>query len=505
MADAPAVLEMRQISKRFPGVVALDDMSLSIRKGDVHAIVGENGAGKSTLMKILSGAYPRDGGDILLNGELVDIRTPTDAIQKGIGVVYQDLPLVPTLTVLANIYLGREVSDRIGRIDDKALGARYRALCANSGIYVDPDRRIRDLSIAERQLVEILKILDRDAHLIVMDEPTAALDENSKQALFETVRKLKAQGKAFVLITHFIDEVFEAADRVTVLKDGRHVATLDIDKTTPDEVVGLMIGHSPRDMFPPRSATSLPGKPVLEARNLCIDDVVRDVSLTLHEGEIVGLTGLVGSGGSEIARALIGDLPIDSGTLLLDGKPVSIDAPYGAMEMGICLLPNDRKRLGLVADFEVYKNISLSALYKFSRGLVTDVSAEEKNARNYIDQLRIVTPSPRQRVSNLSGGNQQKVIISRILSTDARVIILDEPTQGIDVHAKEEIFSLIRKLADQGKAILFISSEFKEISGVADRSIVLSGGAVVADFAWQEASEAILIKAAITGNSKVGR
>ena len=489
------ILEMRGITKTFPGVVALDKVDLEIARGEVHAVVGENGAGKSTLMKILSGAYPRDSGSILLDGKPANIESPGDAIRQGIGIVYQDLPLAPALTVLANINLGREETGALGRINRAAHLARYQRLCDSFGIHLDPRQRIRDLTVAERQLVEILKVLDRDAQVIVMDEPTATLDQTAVEALFQTVRHLKAGGKSFIFITHFIDEIFEIADRVTILKDGLRVDTLDIDKTTPEAVVAMMIGHSPRDMFPEKSGEQ-DGQAILELRGIGVGARIRDISLTLHKGEILGLTGLVGSGCSDIANVIIGNLHYDSGGIWLDGEPARINSPYDAIQRGICLLPSDRKGLGLILEFELARNVSLSSIASVSPRGIIQFARERQIAQDYIDQLRIVTPSTRQRVRNLSGGNQQKVVLARMLNTKARILILDEPTQGIDVRAKEEIFALMRQLADQGKAILFISSEFKEIAGVADRGIVLRDGAIAAELDRAEISEARLVAAA---------
>ena len=486
---------MRGITKTFPGVVALDNVDLTVARGEVHAVVGENGAGKSTLMKILSGAYPRDSGSILLNGAPAQIDSPADAIRQGIGIVYQDLPLVPALSVLANINLGRERTTALGRIDRATHLSRYQQLCDSFGIFLQPERRIRDLTVAERQLVEILKVLDRDAQVIVMDEPTATLDQKAKEALFQTVRQLQSQGKSFIFITHFIDEIFEIADRVTILKDGLRVDTLDINTTTPETVVALMIGHSPRDMFPYKSQDG-PGAPILELRAVSAGEQLHDFSMTLRQGEILGLTGLVGSGCSAVANVIIGNLHIDSGEMRLDGERARINSPHDAIRRGICLLPSDRKGLGLLLDFELARNVSLSSIDSVSPRHIIQFERERQIAQSYIDQLRIVTPSPRQRVRNLSGGNQQKVVLARMLHTNARILILDEPTQGIDVRAKEEIFALMRRLADQGKAILFISSEFKEIAGVADRGIVLRNGAIAAELDHADISEALLVAAA---------
>jgi ribose transport system ATP-binding protein len=492
------LLHMQNIRKAFPGVLALDGVDLVVRKGEIHAIVGENGAGKSTLMKILAGVYQPDSGQILLNGEPVEFQTPSQAIDRGIGVIYQEIPLVPPLSVLSNVFLGRERVTRIGSVNERQQRDHYRALCDRVGVFVDPDARVRDLNRGQQQLVEILKVLDREAQIIVMDEPTAALDQASKQALFATVAALRQQGKTFVFITHFIGEVFELADTITVLRDGQNVTTLETRSTSPAQIVSSMIGHALRDAFPvPRSGQA--AEPVLEVLNLSAASRVHDISFTLHRGEILGLAGLVGSGRTELALALYGQLPIEKGEMLIAGRKVRIDAPHKAIAQGIGFLPEDRKRTGLILEFPVYKNLSLSALKSLSPRFIIRFGEERRRARDTVRQLRISTPSVDQRVRYLSGGNQQKVVLGRILATDANILILDEPTQGIDVGAKEEIFQLMRRLADDGKAIIFISSEFKEIVGVCDRALVLKDGRIVRELVRGQMTEAGLMQGAMLG------
>jgi ribose transport system ATP-binding protein len=492
------LLHMQNIRKTFPGVVALDGVDFLVRKGEIHAIVGENGAGKSTLMKILAGVYQPDWGEMHLNGQAVEFQTPNQAIHAGIGVIYQEIPLVPPLTVLANVFLGREPVTAAGAIDERGQRSHYQALCDRVGVFVDPNARVRDLSRGQQQLVEILKVLDREAQIIVMDEPTAALDQASKQALFASVKALRQQGATFVFITHFIGEVFELADTVTVLRDGRKVTTLETRATTPAEVVSHMIGHAlDAAVIAPRRGQS--GTPLLEVRDLSAGGRLHDVNLALYPGEILGLAGLVGSGRSELALALFGHLPLEGGEVLLCGHKAQIDSPHDAIRRGIGLLPEDRKRAGLILDFPIFKNLSLSALKSFSPRFVIRTGEERRRARETVRQLRISTPSVDQRVRYLSGGNQQKVVLGRILATDIQVLILDEPTQGIDVGAKEEIFHLMRRLADDGKAIIFISSEFKEIVGVCDRALVLKDGRIVREYRRGEITEAALMHGALLG------
>jgi ABC-type sugar transport system ATPase subunit len=432
--DPTVLLHMQGISKSFPGVIALDDVELLVRRGEVHAIVGENGAGKSTLMKILAGVYQPEAGKILLDGEVIEFANPDEAIKKGIAVIYQEIPLVPTLTVLSNVYLGREPVTRIGAIDQRVQHQHYEELCKKVGVFVDPDARVGDLTRGQQQLVEILKALNRDAQVIVMDEPTAALDQASKQALVRTVRMLQAQGKTFIFITHFIGEVFELAQRIPVLRDGRNVTTLNADATSPTEIVSLMIGHVLGEALP-GGIKPIEGDALLEVRNLSVGNLLHDISFVLHRGEILGVAGLVGSGRTELVLALYGKLPADSGEVFVAGKRVQIDAPHKAIAHGMGLLPEDRKRTGLILEFPVFKNLSLSALNSLSPHLVIRSRAEQRHAQALIRQLRINTPSTEQRVRYLSGGNQQKVVLGRILATDARILMLDEPTQGISAYA----------------------------------------------------------------------
>ncbi len=497
------ILHMEHMTKTFPGVRALDDVDFAVRLGEVHAVVGENGAGKSTLMKILAGVYRPDAGVILLDGRPAAVHSPSDAIAMGIAVIYQEIPLVPTLTVLANVYLGREITGALGVVKNAMQRERYLALCERVGIFVDPDVMARDLTRSQAQLVEILKALDRDARIIVMDEPTAALDQEGKQALFATVRQLQTQGTTFIFISHFIDEVFELADRITILRDGRNVTTLPRSETSPTEVIAQMVGHAALAGARPTRRT-YDGEVLLEARNISLPPRLHDVSLQLRRGEILGLAGLVGSGRTELALTLFGYVPPTRGEIHVRGNRVHLRSPHDAISTGICLLPEDRKRRGLILSFEVFKNLSLSSLQRFSPRFVLRFADERRFARHSINELRINTPSAEQKAIFLSGGNQQKVVLGRMLATDAAILLFDEPTQGIDVGAKEEIFRLMRRLADEGKAILFISSELKEVADVSDRCLVLKNGRVVHELDHTQISEARLKQLAILGDAKGG-
>ena len=502
-ASSNTILHMQHMAKAFPGVRALDDVELSVSAGEVHAVVGENGAGKSTLMKILAGVYRPDAGVILLDGHSVAVHSPSDSIALGIAVIYQEVPLVPTLTVLANVYLGREIIGALGVVKNRSQREQYLDLCQRVGIFVDPDVMARDLTRSQAQLVEILKALDRDARIIVMDEPTAALDQEGKQALFAAVRQLQSRGTTFIFISHFIDEVFELADRVTILRDGHNVSTLLRSETSPTELIALMVGHAAQTAARP-SARTYDGEVMLEARNISLSPRLHDVSLQLRRGEILGLAGLVGSGRTELALTLFGHVPPSQGEIYVRGNLVHLRSPHDAISTGICLLPEDRKRRGLILGFEVFKNLSLSSLQRFSPRFVLRFADERRFAQHYIDELRINTPSPEQRAIFLSGGNQQKVVLGRMLATDAAILLFDEPTQGIDVGAKEQIFRLMRRLADDGKAILFISSELKEVADVSDRCLVLKNGRIVRELDHTEISEARLKQLAILGEAKGG-
>lgn len=496
----PPALEMLNITKTFPGVTALRKASLTVDAGEIHAIVGENGAGKSTLMKILSGAYPCDSGDIRLFGTPVAFASPADAIRHHIGVVYQELPLIPTLSVIANVYLGSEPTRGFNAIDQRALRERYDALGQRCGIYVAPDRVVRDLTVGERQLVEILKILQRQARLIVLDEPTASLDGVAKDALFRTVRHLREQGTTFIFISHFLEDVLMLADRVTVLKDGEVVTTVPSSNVTLSGLITLMIGHR-ADEQTFESPVLEQATPLLTLTDVAIPPSLGPLSFRLHPGEVLGITGMAGSGTNALAQALVGDPPFSRGEVQVNGRSAALTSPAQAMRHGLALLPADRKQRGLLLRMALYKNASLSALRRFSRYLVLNVAAERTHAKQHMASLDIRAASELQTVGELSGGNQQKVVLARILATDAPLLVLHEPTQGVDVGAKAEIFRLVRELAHAGKGILLISAEFKEVAAICDRSLVLRQGRIVAEFPRSLATEGRLIEAAMTGRS----
>ena len=480
MADAaqPPLLRMRGISKAFPGVQALSGVDLTLHTGEVLALLGENGAGKSTLIKILGGAHTHDAGEVSIDGQPARIDSPQASQTAGIGIIYQEFNLVPGLTARENISLGQEPS-RVSFIPRQKETDLARKLFQRIGVEIDPDALCRDLTVAQQQVVEIAKTLAQDARIIVMDEPTAALTPREVDGLLKVVRELRTQGIGIIYISHRLDEIDAIADRVTVLRDGSHVATRDKADLKRDEMIELMVGRSLDKEFPPHDCQ--PGAVRLEVKNLSRGNQVRDVSFELHAGEIVGLTGLVGAGRTETARLIFGADRKDTGTVELDGRPIRATTPRDAIRAGICLLTEDRKSQGLVLGQTVQENFGLPNLRQFSQGGLIDRQAESDAFANYVSQMQIKIANHEQPARTLSGGNQQKVVLAKWLQRNADVIIFDEPTRGIDVGAKYEIYQLIHQLANDGKAILMISSELPEILGMSDRIIVMNEGRVTGE------------------------
>ena len=485
---------MKGIVKTFPGVRALDGVSFDVRRGEVHALVGENGAGKSTLMKTLAGAYRADAGTIAIDGVEARIDGPRAAEALGIGMIYQEFNLVPELNVLDNILLGQE--PQRGLLLDRAAAVREAtAVLTELGIALPLERAARRLSVAQQQLVEISKALVRHARLIVMDEPTAALTDREIDALFALIEKLKAQGVAFVYISHRLEELPRIADRITVIRDGRTVETRAAADMPQADLIRLMVGR-PLDAHFPELPPVAPDAPVLLSVAHLESAAVHDVSLTVRAGEIVGLAGLVGAGRTEIVRAIAGaDVP-ESGELDLAGKRVVVRSPHSAIAAGIAFITEDRKAQGLVLGMSVRENTTLAHLDKFSRWFVVDRAREESTTNKEIAELHIRTPNAEQTVRNLSGGNQQKVVLGKWLIGDARVYLFDEPTRGIDVGAKAEIYTLMLELLRGGAAILMVSSELPEVLGMSHRILVVRDGRIAAEFSRDEATPAAVIAAA---------
>lgn len=493
-ATGKILLEMKGIGKTFPGVKALEGVNLTVREGQVHALLGENGAGKSTLIKILSGAYIRDEGEILWEGEAVEIKSPQDAQRLGISTIYQEFNLAPHLTVAENIFLGH--LPKKGMLVDWAyVRKRAREILDSLGVALDVDTPTAELSVAEQQLVEIAKALNRQTRILIMDEPSAVLGEKDLDKLFDVVRQLQANGIGIIYISHRLREIFALADQVTVLKDGRYVDTRTVASVTMDDLVRLMIGRELADVYPNRSPR--PGPVLLEVKNIGREGVLRDISFQLRAGEIVGFAGITGSGRTELARIIFGADPYTSGEMWLAGQPYHVTSPADAIRHGVALVTEDRKRQGLLLKLSVTINTTISGLHKLCRRRIIKLREELQLVQNYIKQLSIKTPGPTFLVVNMSGGNQQKVVLARWLSIGTRLFILDEPTRGIDVGSKSEIYQIMADLANQGVGILMISSELPEVLGMSDRIMVMREGRIVKELSRAEASEEAIMQYAV--------
>ena len=490
MAIGDVLVLMEGIDKSFPGVHALDNGRFELRSGEVHALCGENGAGKSTLMKVLAGIYPKDAGRILYKGKEVDIPNPRAAQQLGISIVHQELNLMPHLTVAQNIFIGREPRRGLKfLLDEKECNEKTLELFDRMHLKLDPRTRIADLTVAKQQMVELAKALSFNSEVLIMDEPTAALTETEIGDLFRIIRQLREKGVGVVHISHRMEEIKQISDRVTVMRDGRHIDTVQTKDVTIDRIISMMVGRTIYETVP-----EVPETPnqevVLEVKNLNCGRVIKDVNFNLKRGEILGFAGLVGAGRTEVARAVFGADPIESGEIYVQGKKAQIKSPSDAVKYGIGYLSEDRKRYGLALGMDVETNVVLAAFNKFLDflGLVNQAKIRA-TAESYIKGLAIKTPGVRQKVKNLSGGNQQKVIISKWLTADTNILIFDEPTRGIDVGAKSEIYKLLNDLARQGKSIIMISSELPEILRMSHRIIVMCEGRITGELPIGEATQ----------------
>lgn len=489
---------MRGIVKRYPGVVALDGVDLEVERGEVHVLLGENGAGKSTLMKILAGAVRRDAGTIELDGRTCEMESPRAAQRAGVGIIYQEFNLVPHLTVAENILLGREPRGVVPWMIDRAVLRREAARWLGElGVAIAPGARVAELGVAEQQMVEVAKALSLEAKILVMDEPTSALSAAEIGRLFGVIRELRRRGVAIIYISHRMEELAQIGDRVTVLRDGRHVGTRRIGEVTLDELIRLMVGRELTEQFPRRTHT--PGEEALRVEGLTRHGVLHDITFTVRRGEVVGLAGLMGSGRTEVARAVFGADPIDGGTIRLKGREVAVGSPRRAVGLGLGFLTEDRKRQGLVLCRDIAENTCLASLDRFTRAGVLSPARAAAAAGRLAADLRVKTPSLAQRVVNLSGGNQQKVVLAKWLCREADVLIFDEPTRGIDVGAKAEIYQLINRLAAEGRAILMISSELPEILGLSDRILVMHAGRIAGEFTAAEATQEKILQCALGG------
>jgi ribose transport system ATP-binding protein len=491
------LLEMRQITKVFPGVRALTDVDFTILPGEVHALMGENGAGKSTLMKILSGVYQRDGGDLLFKGRSVRFSTPRQAQDAGIATIYQELNQIPYLSITENIFLGSEINRARAFIDWPRMHEQARQLLAKLRLHLDPRTPVNQLGVGQQQLVEVAKALHYKADLIIMDEPTSALSLREIEDLYTIIRELKTQGVAICYISHHLEEVFQIADRVTVLRDGYHITTLPTAEITLDKLINLMVGRDLSEKFPKEIIN--PGAEILRVEHLSQGERLRDISFSVRAGEILGIAGLVGAGRTELVRAIFGADEISSGAIYMDGKRVQIRNPRDAIRQGIALLTEDRKQQGLILNQSTRNNITLAVLRKLTRTLFTNPQRERSLAEDYIQRFAIKTPSQDQLAVNLSGGTQQKVVLGKWMATQPRVLIFDEPTRGIDVGAKVEIYKLMNQLAAQGVAIIMVSSELPEVLGMSDRILVLRGGRLTGELQRSTATQEKIMEYATVG------
>ena len=476
--NLPPLWELRGISKAFPGVQALDDVSITIQEGRIHALVGENGCGKSTLVKCLAGAHQAEEGDLVYRGEVVEIPHPLVAYDYGVATIYQEFSLVPTLTVAENIFLGRQpTASQIGGIDWKAMREHTSEILDQLSIELDPEAVVRDLSVAEQQLVEIVKAISTESTLLIMDEPTAALGIPEAERLHELIRHFADEGKAILYISHRLDDVFQIADYITILKDGRRVGDAPAEELSPKDVISLMVGFDIQQHYP--KELNVTEDICLEVKNMSTEAGVHDVSFDIRKGEVFGLGGMVGSKRTDIALGLFGVDHLTGGEMYLFGKQVEFSSPSEAIAAGVGLIPENRKEDGLLFNFEAPQNITLARLKALVRGIFLSLQEEQRVGKEYVDKLNISPAAMTNSVRQLSGGNQQKVVISRWLYSDAKLLIFDEPTQGIDIGAKVEVYQVINELTANGISVLLISSDFPELLAMSDRIAIVRDGQVV--------------------------
>ena len=468
------ILELKHITKLYPGVVALNDVSLEVRRGEILALVGENGAGKSTLIKTCSGAITPTQGEIVINGKSFTGMTPQTSEQNGIGVIYQEFNLVGDLSVAENIFLGRAI--RKGMVIDlKAMERESKKILDSLNIKINPKTLVKTLSVGYQQMVEIAKAVSQNAKLLIMDEPSAPLTSAEVEAMFAIVDKLKAGGVSIIYISHRLDEIFRLADRITILRDGQYVTTLNTDETNKDELVKYMVGRQLTEVYPKRDEICVKDEVIFEAVNVS-GNGDKNISFKIHRGEVLGLGGLVGAGRTEFAELMFGMRPKTAGKFIFKGKEISPKTPKDAIELGIGLVPEDRKKEGALLGMSIRCKINMPIYQRISKGTVINEKKEEEIAQTYRKEISIKTPTLDQLVKNLSGGNQQKVILAKWLAADSELLIFDEPTRGIDVGAKQEIYTLINHLVEQGKTVLMISSEMEELMGMSDRILILAEG-----------------------------
>jgi len=498
---AEMLLEMKEIDKSFPGVKVLQNVQFSLNSGELHALMGENGAGKSTLMKILNGIYSKDNGTIIVKGKPEEITSTKVAEGLGISIIHQELNLIPYLSIMENIFLGREF--KLGKtpfVNWKKMRSEAERYLKQLGMDLDPRTIVEELSVGQQQMVEIAKALSMQADILVLDEPTAALTDREIEKLFEVIAALKAKGVGMIYISHRMEEIFQISDRITVLRDGKYIGTRKTKETDMDELVRMMVGRDINDRFPKIEIT--PGEERLRVEGISLGQKLRDISFSVRSGEILGLAGLMGAGRTEVAKVLFGVTPATQGKIFIDGKEATIRKPIDAIGAGIALVTEDRKHEGLILSLSIRENLSLPNLAKLSVSGFMKRSKESVLSEETIEKLHIRTPHAEQVVGALSGGNQQKVVIGKWLATKPKILILDEPTRGVDIGAKKEIYDLMNQLAKEGVAILMISSELPEVLGMSDRIIVMHEGRVTAELSREEATQERIMHAATGGENR---
>lgn len=497
MESNKPLLQMVDISKSFPGVKALQNVNLKVHRGEVLALLGENGAGKSTLMKILSGVYKKDSGQVIIDGTDVEIEGIKHAESLGITIIHQELSILPNLTVCENIFLGNErFSKGTRRINKALMKERSKSFLEQIGCNINPDTLVKDINVGEMQMIEIAKALTKNSSIIIMDEPTTALTDVETKKLFEVIRRLKEKGIAVVYISHRMDEIFEICDSITVLRDGKYVGDVETKNVTKDDLITMMVGRKLEEQFPYKEFDKK--ETLLKVDNVSLGDKVKNASFEIKAGEILGVAGLMGAGRTELAKTIFGDYKKTSGEIYVDGEKVSIRSPKDAINYGICYLSEDRKKEGLILNMSVRENMTLSNLKSYQNNLMKiDKKSEREEVKEYIQKLSIKTPTQDQLIKNLSGGNQQKVILAKWLMLSPKVLIIDEPTKGIDVGAKKEIYEVLNELKKAGKAVIMISSDMAEIIGVSDRVMVMHEGKITGELKRDELTQENIMKYAV--------
>ncbi|MBN2031189.1 sugar ABC transporter ATP-binding protein [bacterium] len=489
------MLQMFHIRQVFPGVIALDDVDFDLQRGEVHILLGENGAGKSTLIKILSGAYQKTSGLIKLEGVEIDIKNPRHAQTLGISTIYQEFNLVPHLNVYENIFLGREPVSIPGVTNRGEMIRKAEEILDDLGVAIDVHAPVRTLGVAQKQMVEVAKALSMDAKILIMDEPTSTLTDREIQDLFSMIRRLKKKGVSIIFISHRLEEAYDIGDRVTVLRDGRHIGTCDMDQIQKTDLIKMMVNRELKEQYPRIRMQA--GEEILRVENVNKKGILKDITFSLHRGEILGITGLMGAGRTELARILFGVDQFDNGQFVFKGKMITIQSPRKAINLGIGFLTEDRKSQGLILKQSLQENICLPSIERFSRWGMMDVQKENLITERYIKELKIKTTGSRQKVKYLSGGNQQKVVMGKWLATQADIFIFDEPTRGIDVGSKVEIYQWMNRLTKNGSGLIMMSSEMPEILGMSDRILVMRHGHIAGEFLPDESAQETILQCAL--------